>query len=82
MKKITLYIEDADGQQDKVTGFHVDHGDGSASWLTTSKIDDAGLRQIADDIKVQGFSLPKLVVKPRTDAPSLENFQAGNVMPQ
>jgi hypothetical protein len=39
MKQITIYLEDADGQTDRPTGMHVDHGDGTATWLAGGALD-------------------------------------------
>lgn len=81
MKIITLYIEDADGQQDKVTGFHVDFGDGSASWFAGKQIDDIGIRKLVADIVTTALPLPKFVLKPGTfPTPSPSSFINADVI--
>lgn len=83
MKKITMFFEDADGQSDRLTGFHVDHGDGGdATWLASGACDGqtpAGspltIRQIGERLRDDVAALPRekapVVVKP---APSPEAF--------
>lgn len=87
-KKITIHVEPADGLPEQVTGVHIDHGDGSASWLTGPGLDtkptgsprtwrEIGLRANAD-----GKTAPKFVTKaapPRAPAPG--EFSAGAVEP-
>lgn len=86
-KKVTIIIEPADGLEEQVTGVHVDHGDGSASWLTGAALDtkpagsprtwrEIGARALSD-----GKTAPKFVSKQSPVAPPPAAFGSGGVQP-
>lgn len=90
MKKITIYIEDADGETDKPTGVHIDYGDGSAIWLRGADLDrkiptgsPRDLRQIGkrlfsdlSDLETRGVT-KRVVPKASTPAPTPAEIDAG-----
>lgn len=69
MKKITMYFEDADGDVDKLTGLHIDHGDGSVTWRASGALDD-------DNEKPQGspFNWRKIGKRTIDDAKQLQKW--------
>ena len=82
MKKITLHIEEADGQENKVTGVHVDFGDGSAAWLTGVGIDEKQMRDAVQELVTKGLLLDKFVEKPKPEeVPEPDAFEQGDVQP-
>lgn len=89
MRRITIYLEDADGETDQVTGMHVDHGDGTATWLRGGDLDGhtpAGsprslrgiLRRLRDDAK----PLPKVQPRERVVAPKPTRDDDGELVVQ
>lgn len=82
MKKITLIYEEADGQPERMTGLHIDHGDGTATWIASGALDTARpagspytWREIGERTRDDSAKLPKSrppeAAKP---ASSIEDF--------
>lgn len=78
-----MTYEPADGQLDRLTGLHIDHGDGSATWLPSGQLDlhsPAGSgktwREIGERARDDAKALPKSKppVEPKK-APSAEEFE-------
>jgi len=84
----TIRTEAADGKPEEVTSVHVDHGDGSASWIVAGALDTtkpAGSplswrqigRRLRDDAKTLARFVPAPTPKP---APAGEAFERGEVV--
>lgn len=86
MRKITIYLEDADGETDKPTGLHVDRGDGSAVWLTGAELDEhtpegssRSLRGILQRLRDDAAPLPTREPVARSEAPTPERGEDGRL---
>lgn len=75
-RKITIYLEDADGQFDRCTGIHVERRNGTAVWLTGAALDTnpAGSprtwRQIGERARDDALGAPTYVIPTPPAAPS------------
>jgi len=81
-KTITIICEDADGEINKPTGYHVDHGDGTATWITGAALDAVKvgpktLRESLKRLRDDSAPLAKSVPKPRKEAPRAQEFIDG-----
>lgn len=88
MKQITFYYEPADGQPDRCTGVHVDHGDGTSSWLASGALDAASppgagktWRQIGERARDDAKPMARFNAKPEPKAPAPHDHVRGNVQP-
>lgn len=86
MKQITLYFESADGKPDRCTGMHVDHGDGTASWLASGALDLSGpegsgktWREVGERSRDDAKPLPKYSKPTNVIAPSVSDFISDKV---
>jgi hypothetical protein len=81
-RNITIICEPSDGNPDKVTGIHVDNGDGTAKWITGSDLDTTtppgsphNWRYIGDRFKTDAKTLPTYVVPELHSAPTIPPTQ-------
>ena len=82
-RKITIYIEDADGVTDEVTGIHADNGDGTASWIAGAALDTTqpskspiAWRDIGRRLRDDAAEIPKFIPKTPKVAPVREEILA------
>lgn len=80
-RKITIYLEDADGQQDRCTGIHVERRDGTAVWLTGASLNTSPAGsprtwlQIGERARDDAQTAPAYVIPTKPTAPSVADIQ-------
>lgn len=86
MKTITIRFEPADGAEERATYLHVDHGDGTASFLSSAALDVAPpgsprtYREIAERLNRDIEPLGRLKPAPAPVAPTPADIERGAVV--
>lgn len=79
-RKITIYLDDADGQQDRCTGFHAERRDGTAMWITGEALEAKptgsphSWRQIGERARDDAFGAPAFVLPTPPAAPTVQDI--------